>query len=439
MNILQIVLTNTSTIDTSLPLLWHIRNNYPKAKIVILYCVSNKEQVLRESKYISRFCLDYDITQVDLSDFLTLPKSLKTVWRDLFKSSYNDSYSIKKVIKSPRKILKKKYRNFVGMAIKKKLEYLFCKKFVSFQNLDQFIKPDIIFFDLREKIRFGGRDKLFSYLYQKKITTLLLPHSPHDIREDIGLASFDEFGQYFPEFCKYWIPFKYSRIEQKKPERSGDFLTLGYPAFDSKWIDFQEKKLLNDNKSSKKIGLILIRNFYDVNAKVPEGEFFTVSYKVNMIFLNRLADSLKKLSHDVHLIIKPHPKASLPRTKELLENSNLENYTISYEPFFEQIKHIDFVVSTYTTSLLLTQICGVPTILVEDYVQKYVNEWKVLEDMYKGLSMYVEENDSLSDKIKIALETYDSRRDIYHLRSYFPDNNLDNAEKLLNNIILANK
>jgi hypothetical protein len=425
MNILQIVLTNTSTIDTSLPFLWNARQNYPDSKIVILYCVGNKKQVLRDSEYVDKFCEEFNVRQIDFSNFLEMPEFGRSIWNHIFKFSPNDSYPIKNLLKNPWKLFKNNNFFYVGMALRKKIEAIVGEKFISFDKIDQIIKPDLVLFDLREKTRFFGRDMLFDYLYKNKHVTFLLPHSPHDITQNSEVTSFDEKGEYFPDFCKYWIPYIYSKAYMNFPDRENDFVYLGYPAFDSKWIEFNRGKFSVKNKNKK--CLLLIRNFFPQNSDLPDGEWFTVSYQSNLEYLNRVADAIRGLNSPIEIVIKPHPKASLPKTEELIKNSRLANWEISYESFYEQLNEIDFVISTFTTSLLIPQMYGIPTIIIEDYVQEYINRWAVLEKMYKGLSLYTLKNDNLEKKLMIAINQYDSTNDIKHLRKYFPDGNLDSA------------
>jgi hypothetical protein len=436
MNILQIVLTNTSTLDTSLPFLWNVRQNYPDSKIVILYCVGNKKQVLRDSEFVNNFCKEFKIQQIDFSDFIKISFFGKKVWNYLFKFSPNDSYPIKNLLLRPWKLFKNNNLLFVGMALRKKIETRLGEKLISFEKIDQIIRPDLVLFDLRQKTRFYGRNKLFEYLYKNKYLTLLLPHSPHDITPNSEITSFDEKGEYFPHFCKYWIPYMYSKAYSTFPNREKDFVYFGYPAFDSKWIEYNKNKF--SQRSTKKC-LLLIRNFFPENVEIPDGEWFTVSYQSNLDYLNRVADAINLLNMTIDIVVKPHPKASLPKTQELINNSRLINWEISYESFYEHVIDIDFVISTFTTSLLIPQIYGIPTILVEDYVQEYVNNWKILEKMYKGLSLYTFKNDKLAVKIQIALSEYDSKSDLIHLRHYFPDNNLQSTLNTIKNLINEKK
>ena len=428
MRILKIVQSNTSTLDTVLPYLWYVKKNNPNYEVSILYCASNKDQVIRNSNYINEFCQKNKINQYDLSDFLSY-NFTKPIWKWMFKNSPNDSFSLKKIFSKNFKITDFKY---LGVSLRKKIEFfLHSDFFLNKNSLSNLINSNIVLFDVREKSRFVCRKIIFDSLYSFKPLTFLIPHAPHDITPYSELTTFDEKGEVFPEFCRYWISFKHSKSSDKYKNRTKDFFQFGYPAFDSLWMN-SIKKVNSKNRKIERC-LIMIRNFYEKNMPIPKGEFFTVSYKTNLELLNRIQLSAEKLDFDIEFIIKPHPKASKIRVDKLLLDSKLMNYEVSYEPFFKHSTNLDLVLSTFTTSLLITQFQGIPTIVVEDYVQEYVNKWKVLKELYEGLSLYVKPEDDLYKKIEQAVLNYNSKKDLAHLRTFFNDNSLNKISKNINN------
>jgi hypothetical protein len=421
MNLLQIVLTNTSTLDTSLPALWYLRQQHPDAQITILYCVSNRSQVLRDATFFDDFCQANRITQLDLADLLRGPRLARSLWRKIFATSANDAFPLLGLLKSPRLIFGGAAAH-IATGLRKKLEAALGEWLVDSKALSGLLDPDVVLFDLREKTQFYGRLSIFNQLYERRPLTFLMPHAPHNITSHQDVTSFDEDGEYFPSFCRYWIPFKHSTAWELIPERAADFIELGYPAFDSAWMDYL--RTLNKRRSTTKQCLVLLRNFFGEDQPTPDGERFTVPYQDTVRFVNRLATASRELGDPVEFIIKPHPKASRLRMTELLRSTRLTNWTISYEPFYKQLTEIDLVVSPYTTSLLITQMFGIPSILVEDELQAYVNRWDVLEKMYTELSLYCRETDTLALHMQRGLTDYDAAKDIAHLRQYFPDHNL---------------
>jgi hypothetical protein len=428
MNILQIIQTNTSTLDTTMPLLWYLKKNDPEMNITLLYCTGSKNQVLRNSKFLHEFTKINSISQIDLADLLFDSTACKKVWRFIFGKSKDDSYSIKNILLNPVSFFLKFKFIYVGTSLRKKVENYFVNRWINTKKINKYIEPDLIFFDLRQKSRFPGRDSIYEYLYRLKKPTILLPHSPHDITPTSEITCFDELGEYFPSFAKYWIPFKFSKAHTKFPERKKDFLMFGYPAFDNEWIEFNKKAI--DNRVNKTC-LVMIRNFYHEGVKPPKGEYFTVSYETNIKFLNDIQDAFEKLDNTFKIIIKPHPKASSPRVKDLINRTKIKNWEVSYESFYETLNKIDFVISTFTTSLLIPQFYGIPTIVFEDYVQRYVNKWEILSKIYKGLSLYCESSENLHDLILEATLKYNSEMDISHLRAYFSDQQLNKNRQTL--------
>ena len=84
MKILQIVQTNSNTLDTTLPFLWYLKKTDPNFQITILYCVTNKKQILRKANFVNSFCLENGIQQIDLTDLINAPKWLKNSLRFFF-------------------------------------------------------------------------------------------------------------------------------------------------------------------------------------------------------------------------------------------------------------------------------------------------------------------------------------------------------------------
>jgi len=428
MKILQIIQNNTSTLDTTIPLLWYLKKNDHKANITLLYCAGSKNQILRKARFLSEFTNENCISQIDLADLLFQSNIKKKLWRFVFGKSKDDSYSLKNIFQNPISFFLKFRFLYVGASLRKKAENYFVNKWIDTKKIKNYIEPDLIFFDLREKSRFPGRDSIFQYLYNLEKPTILLPHSPHDITPTSEITCFDELGEYFPSFAKYWIPFKYSEAYTRFPERKEDFIMLGYPAFDNQWIEFNKKLIEN---RVQKTCLVMIRNFYHEGVVPPDGEYFTVSYQTNITFLNSIQDALEKLDTTVNLIIKPHPKASAPRVIDLINKTKLKNWEVSYESFYETLNKIDFVISTFTTSLLIPQFYGIPTIVFEDYVQRYVNQWDVLSNIYKGLSLYCQSGENLYNLILEATEKYNPQKDISHLRTFFNDQQLLKNKQIL--------
>ncbi len=428
MNILQIVLTNTSTLDTSLPALWYLRNQHPEAQITILYCVSNRSQVLREATYFDEFCVTNQIKQLDLVDLLKMPRAIRSLWRKVFSASANDAFPLRGLLRDPRLIFSSAPLH-VATGLRSKIEAALGERLIDSARISALLDPDVVLFDLREKTQFYGRKSVFDLLSARQPLTLLMPHAPHNITPYEDVASFDEEGEYFPTFCRYWIPFKHSRASELMPDRADDFIDLGYPAFDSAWM--AHLKTLSSRRTTTKRCLVMLRNFFDKDQPTPEGEWFTVSYEDTVRFVNRLADASRELGQAVEFIVKPHPKASQLRVAELLRGTRLANWTISYEPFYKQLNEIDLVVSPYTTSLLITQMFGIPSILVEDELQAYVNRWEVLGDIYTNLSLYCRQADSLALHMRRGLTDYEPGRDVAHLRQYFPDGNLAAIDALV--------
>ena len=160
-HIVQIVIKNTSTLDFTIPLFWKIKQEYPKTKISILYCVFDKKEILRESKFFTEMCSELNINVYDFSDFsIGIVKSLKNIFKKIFIKSKADKlsfYEIKENIK--------RY-NFqvlpdIFKLILTKMERYILKNSIDYKNILETLSPNIIFFDNRSVSNFVGREYIY--------------------------------------------------------------------------------------------------------------------------------------------------------------------------------------------------------------------------------------------------------------------------------------
>lgn len=428
MNILQVVLDKPNTLDTSIPALWYLRQQHPDAKITILYCVGNRAQVLRRTSFIDRFCEANDITQLDYADFLRLPGFGKRVWRTIFSASRFDAFPIRDALASPRLFFRGVFA-YLGMRQRSILEFRLGDLLTAPSQYDALPDADILLWDHRGTYRFYKGNDLYRIIYDRQPVTFLMPHAPSDMTAHSGIGPFEVAGEYFPAFCKYWVAFKPMRQYEEFPGRREDFVELGYPAFDSAWI--AHVRSITPERSGRKKCLLLIRSFLMQGVPASEERWESPPYQEVVDFINRVADANAKLGSPLDFVIKPHPKAGLGRTRELLRRTRLTNWSISYEPLFSQIFDYDVVITSYTTSLLVFQMAGVPTILIEDGVQTFaLGHWDVVQDLFGNLSLYCRPDDDLAEFTQHALNDYLPDADVAHLRRFFPDNNLAEIDRV---------
>lgn len=433
MNILQVVFDNPNTLDTSIPALWYLRQQHPDANITIFYCVGNRAQVLRNTKFVDRFCEENHITQLDYADLLRLPEVGKKIWRTMFRTSRFDAFPIKEALASPRLFFSKALAH-LGTSLRSAIEFRLGGYLIDPAQNNIVPDADIVLWDHRGRRRSYRGGDFYPAIYDRQPITFLIPHAPSDMSAHSGIVAFDEAGEYFPAFCKYWVAFGLMRQHEKFPGRHDDFVQLGYPAFDSEWI--AHVRSVTPERSGRKRCLLLTRNFLLEGLPSREDLWAYPPYQDVVNFINRVADANEQLGSPLDFVIKPHPKAGEERTRDLVRKTRLTHWSISYEPVFSQLFDYDLVITSYTTSFLSLQMAGVPVILVEDDLQNYaLAQWDVLPDLFGNLSLYCRPDDDLAEFTRFALNDYVPDADVTHLRRFFPDHNLAEIDRVFSSYV----
>ena len=210
LHILQIVIKNTSTLDYSLPVLWGLRKKYPEARISILYTSLNKNQILRNSKFMTDFCIENNIGQYDLSDFLiTGSLSASRLLRRTFSHSYADKLGFKEIKKTRTTNLVSVIKAVI-IGYMRPIERTISQVLVNNEKILKRLSPDIVLFDNRSAYPFSGRDYFFRYFEAHRKPVVLLPHAPHYIDPTSEFCRFDEYNENpMPTYTEHWMPFKY--------------------------------------------------------------------------------------------------------------------------------------------------------------------------------------------------------------------------------------
>jgi hypothetical protein len=415
-HILQIVIKNTSTMDFSVPLLWKIRKENPHYKITVLYCVSSKKQILRESKYFSDFFAENTIVESDYSDYLKSNSLIiKNTWQKLFSMSMSDRidfFSLRGMFKT------QKYEAFIFCIryifqfMLRGFEKVIALHFIRTEDILPTLNPDVIFFDNRATSNFYGRTNFFNYFKENKPSIYLLPHAPHYIHPN-DFCAFDDQGEKLPGYCTYWYPFKPETPWNAVPDKKNQFVYSGYPGFDDEWIDnIMSKRRVPRNGSIT--CLVIGRKFLPKDYERPENyDQFTLDYKDMLSLFTNVAEHIREMNNNISLIIKPHPSSNYLLLNNLLEESGVEDYSISHEPFYSLMSQVDYVISPFSTSVLIPVMFGLPTILVKTELQEFVNNrWHVLEEIYSKLTYYSKDDDEYEVKHKEVIDICLSNKNI---------------------------
>ena len=429
-HIVQIVIKNTSTLDFSLPILWGLRKKYPNAKISILYTSLNKNQILRNSKFMTNFCDENNIGQYDFCDFLIIDSRwLSRFLRRVFIRSYSDKLDLKdfrNLWKSkPISIVKSLYVKLIMLA-----EKIFSKLCVNHAEILEVLNPDIVLFDNRSVTAFVGRDSIYKFFETKTPPVVLLPHAPHYIGPSAEFCVFDEHNKcLMPEYTEHWMPFKHGEPWKAAPSHYEQFVKIGYPGLDKLWWNY----LSTSRKVDKTIQcLVMTRKFLPEFYSRPAGfDEATLDYDETFSFLAMLASAIRVLGVDIQVIVKPHPSSNKLENHKILEAVGFKNYKISYDSFYDVLPRVDLVVSQFSTALALPIAYSIPTMLVETKLQLSIhNRWPILADFYLNLKYYSLQSELTSKFAALISDltcAHHMDSDYELLRNFFDDGSLDLA------------
>ena len=429
-HIVQIVIKNTSTLDFSLPVLWGLREKYPAAKISILYTSLNKSQVLRNSIFMKKFCVENSVEQYDLCDFL-FPnfRWLSGFFRSAFMRSYADKLELKDFRNlwknKPILIVKSLYVRLIMLA-----EKICSRLCVNDAEILEVLKPDIVLFDNRSVTDFVGRDSIYKFLETTPTRVVLLPHAPHYTGPSAEFCVFDEHNKcLMPEYTEHWMPFKYGEPWKAAPSHYEQFVKIGYPGLDKLWWNY----LSTSRKVDKTIQcLVMTRKFLPEFYSRPAGfDEATLDYDETFSFLAMLANAIRDVGVDIQVIVKPHPSSNKLENHKMLDAVGFKNYKISYDSFYEVLPRVDLVVSQFSTALALPIAYSIPTILVETKLQLAIhNQWPILADFYLNLKYYSLQSELTSKFAQLISDlacAHNIDSDYQLLRKFFDDGSLDLA------------
>lgn len=425
MNILMLVIKNTAAMDFALPLLCKIKQQNPQARVSVLYCALSRKKILRESRFYSDVLSRYGISQYDFADFLQAPYVvIKGLWRRLCsKSNWDSSPPDQQLRRFPGGSLVAHYMTYFLSRLDNFLTHR-----VNSQHILPSLNPDIVLFDNTAATRFYGREHFYEYFSKVRKKVVLLPHAPHHAYAT-AFTPFDEQGEKLPDYCEFWMPFKFAEAWAKVPERKSQFAYVGYPGMDSEWLE--QFKQDNQFRSERPLRcLFIIRRFLPKGrARGPGDDAFIYDYDEFSYCLNLMTRALENAKVDIELIIKPHPSNDFQTLKDVFTESGLPNWRISPESVYANLSECDFVISLYSTVPLITAMAGIPTVLLGGRFQTMIQKEDILKQLYSGLYFYLDDPDDLPSRLKEVIKVASERRqsgkawqkDIEHLRYFYPD------------------
>ena len=431
MSILMLLIKNTAALDFALPLLCKIKQDYPQANVSILYCALNRKQFLRESQFYTNILSEHGITQYDFANFLQPPYGyFPRLWLWLFSKSHRDSSTW---LQRPRWF---PFRRRTARYLQYLLERLenFIKTKVNYQQVLPSLAPDIVLFDNTVKTQFYGREHIYSYLASEKKEVFLLPHAPHH-GYLTALTPFDDASEILPDYCEFWMPFRFDKSWEKLPEKKLQFAYVGYPGLDSEWLDqfsrntpqYAKGKTNSPHSNEPLKCMFVVRRFMAKGQPSPEAYIY--EYDEFSFYLKLVGTALKVAGIDIELIVKPHPSNDFQALQDIFAESGILNWRITHDPIYASLSEIDFVISLYSTVFFIPAMSGIPVAILNSSTQTVVHQEDIMKQLYTGFRFYLENPEDLSLRLKeivgIALERRKTGKawqgDVEHLRYFYPD------------------
>jgi hypothetical protein len=458
LRVVQVVIKNTSELDYSAPLLWKLRRESIARDVTVLYCAPSKRQYLRDSRFYPDLFKSIGIREVDFADF---PKRfLSAVARAverMFAASPSDRPSIRGSLLALRRWggSVRAIGQFLGAMVataRLRVQDIGMRA-LAIERVLPALDPDIVLLGNRTETRFYRRESFYDYYYRAARPVVLLPHGTHEVHPVKEFIPFDERGEALPPYCDFWSSLRFETPELNCPGKEAQFARIGYPGLDSEWMEFlggpeAPRPALPPVDDGRLRCLLILRKFLPEGYPRPVGfDPFTLDYDDMLSHLNTVGDAIAKLAASVEVVIKPHPSNNFPMLKAILERSTLRNWIISAEPMYPLLPVIDFAISIFSTSMLLPAMYGRPVIVLNSSLQQYVhNRWRKLEDLYTGLTYYLEDAGQLPGMLERACQEVKTvgriraprkTKDVEHLRDFYPDGALSSALSRLNFLVAS--
>ena len=163
----------------------------------------------------------------------------------------------------------------------------------------------------------------------------------------------------------------------------------------------------------------------------PEGhDNFAFFYEEFRNHLKEVHGALEKVFPRFELALKPHPSTDRNLLRKLIRPYS--NVRIANDSIYGLLSVADIFLSFYTTTILFPIAIGQPSIVINSRIQKEINFWPELRNLYEGSSFFAADTDQLisyleSIKRMDLAEKQRLQKVSHHLRSNFPDQAMENA------------
>ena len=409
MHIVKVITKNTSSLDFVLPILVDLHEMGHKISVISL--TSSRKKL---ASYIATIDQSF-VKTVDLYGVDTLFGGLFGQKLAFCVEKLPDLISLYEI----RKLIVRKPKAALSQLVEKiiiKLFFAIVPKKQIFTNMH----VDACLYDLRHDPIPVFKDDILMELDKRNIPVFLTQHAPH-MRT--------KYGEYVPIRLKKhnlnitrMLSHQQSRIP-KHIKRQEPAIYIGCPSLDEWWLNRLSRNLHTRTSSKPKI-VYISRRIADENVRgISNRDPYILSYSDVSDRFKQLSILAEKLGRNVH--IKPHPNTNAEVLKKLVVNH--QNFKIIQGSITDVMSKNDIVIAEPSTLVLTTALLGIETYIVDDQLQREIEEnWPPLKTLYSGFSFVKPNNIS-------TLQANDStpQRLIQRIRNAFPDDATKRATSLI--------
>jgi hypothetical protein len=156
--------------------------------------------------------------------------------------------------------------------------------------------------------------------------------------------------------------------------------------------------------------------------------------------LNSLIGCFKKFDLKIELVIKPHPQNDFNSIKKMMNCIDYSEWSITYEPIYQEIVKNDFFVSVPSGITLIPALYGKPVVLINCSVKKLFERWNITKEIFAGAQFYASDLMKLGDTVNTAIDCLKEnknkvKKEREYYRKFFANKSLDKCLESFSKIL----
>ena len=436
--LVYIVWYKVGSLDLILPITARIRQVHPDIHLTILVAELNKSYLIRSGRFYKFFCKKHNIELLDMLDFL--PVGLHPFIG-----------LIRYFVNYPARDGKTNHKlydfisAFIGNLIGKLIQHNKIRDYLNESTLlmneqwwDQLNILDCI--PLNKTILLVPHGPVYLCYPDVVIDQKTIQHHKHILFQS-GQYTGILYDALMPQNKHVVLPYdrvkvpihslgvfnnstQYHQDEEILVER---LAFVGAPCFDTKWFEYvfellqtdQQIKQIVPKKGKRFRCLFLMRDVVetDQSKKVTLTDF--------KIILQTIIDEILH-PYDCEIIIKPHPRQSPYKLRQILKQFNLKEYIIVDDNIAITLLESDVAVTVHTSGSYYPMIFGIPCIHI--YKRDYPNQplYNEMEQTLQRVVFNLEDLPQICAKLMHDLVHGNPvPNDVEHMRKFYPDGSIE--------------